>query len=245
MKRAEQLLNSGPIDALRRIVAVSVLVAAVTGCRTLPWNRAAETAPETNVSFSVRQNLLHVRFHVGEREGWGIVSTRHPATILDAGFAASATSASPLVRLGSVGVVESDPRIADLQGIADAILARDLWGEDILTIDWRSALVTIHRSRRATTDGESHSWTDTPRVRLQVGGRVVEAEVDTTSPEALVLTGASAGRRRETVEIAGVKQEIDVAIDPRVPHARIGTRLLSRFLVQIDYGRRQVILWPK
>lgn len=231
-------------DASWRIVAAMLVASGVSACSRLPWNEANQTAPETNLSFTVKQNLIYVRFHAGGREGRGIVSTRHPSTILDESFAATATRQTPRIRLGSTGTAEADPRLADLQGIGDAILARDLWGDQILTIDWRSALVSLHRERSPAADGRSFTWAETPRVRLTLDGSEMEVEIDSTSPEALVLPGELAGRREGVVELAGSTHDIDVATDPRVPHPRIGTRLLSKYLTQIDYGRRRVTLWP-
>ena len=61
--------------------------------------------------------------------------------------------------------------------------------------------------------------------------------------DTLVLPGAANGRHSARVEIAGVDF---AAVDVRtggVQSARIGNRLLSKFLVSIDYGRKVVALW--
>jgi hypothetical protein len=82
-------------------------------------------------------------------------------------------------------------------------------------------------------------------INVTVDGRTIPVVVDTTSPDTLTLrsAGTTAGRRSAHVQIAGTDfGNVDVQYaDVTAP--RVGNRLLSRFLVSIDYGRRMVGLW--
>jgi len=82
-------------------------------------------------------------------------------------------------------------------------------------------------------------------INVIVDGRTIPVVVDTASPDTLTLrsAGTTAGRRSAHVQIAGTdfgNVDVDYA-DVATP--RIGNRLLSRFLISIDYGRRRIGLW--
>ena len=57
-------------------------------------------------------------------------------------------------------------------------------------------------------------------------------------PLEAILRGNSVGLLRRDVDFG----TIDIAYE-NVRHARVGNRVLSRFLVTIDYGRKVVGLW--
>jgi hypothetical protein len=80
-------------------------------------------------------------------------------------------------------------------------------------------------------------------VQLSVDGETIDAIVDTTSPDTLTLPSRRASRAKARITLAGADfGEVDVRYaDVAAPH--IGNRLLSHFLVSIDYGRRIVGLW--
>jgi hypothetical protein len=72
----------------------------------------------------------------------------------------------------------------------------------------------------------------------------MSAVVDTANPDTLELPGETKGRGRAHVSIAGTDfGQIDVSYSPALGQPRVGNRLLSRFLVSIDYGRGIVGLW--
>ena len=89
------------------------------------------------------------------------------------------------------------------------------------------------------------NYADAPMINVMVDGRRIPAIVDTASPDTLVLprAGSPAERRKARVQIAGTDfGDVDVQFaDVIAP--RVGNRLLSRFLISIDYGRRLVGLW--
>jgi hypothetical protein len=78
---------------------------------------------------------------------------------------------------------------------------------------------------------------------MQVDGANVPAIVDTASPDTVTLPRAKPGRGTAHVNVAGQDfGTIDVGY-ANIPVAHIGNRLLSRFLVSIDYGKHVVGLW--
>jgi hypothetical protein len=84
-----------------------------------------------------------------------------------------------------------------------------------------------------------------PRVSIEVDGKEIGAVVDTASPDTLTLPrgNAPASRTRAHVKLAGSDfGTIDIKLaDVSAP--RVGNRILSKFLVTIDYGKKEVGLW--
>jgi hypothetical protein len=67
--------------------------------------------------------------------------------------------------------------------------------------------------------------------------------VDTTSPDTVILPSTTNGRGTARVNVAGVDFGTTDIRYANVSRARVGNRLLSRFLVTIDYGKKVVGLW--
>ena len=183
-----------------------------------------------------------MRFSYAGTEGTGVLSTRHPTTVVDSSFATHLDREGRM-RLGTEHVATINPAVDDLEGIADAILGTDVFADRILSLDFRAGLATIHTKLDPMTDGSFHRWTDSPAVPIAVDGRRMTALVDTSSPDTLTLPGGSAIRRQAEVTLAGRTQTVDVAVDPRVSEPRIGTRLLADYLIQIDFRNKTVSLW--
>jgi hypothetical protein len=87
-------------------------------------------------------------------------------------------------------------------------------------------------------------YTAEPTVTLRVDGRAVEAIVDTALPDTVILPRAGASSRGSArIALAGTDfGPLDVRYD-NVTRARVGNRVLSKFLITIDYGRRVVGVW--
>jgi hypothetical protein len=88
-------------------------------------------------------------------------------------------------------------------------------------------------------------FTTEPRVIVTIDGKKVDAVVDTASPDTLILprAGAAAGRTHARVQLAGSDfGDVDLRLD-NVAEPRVGNRILSKFLITIDYGKHQVGLW--
>ncbi len=88
-------------------------------------------------------------------------------------------------------------------------------------------------------------FTAEPRVVVAVDGKQLNAIVDTASPDTLILPRgtAAAGRSHARVQIAGTDfGTLDIRLAD-VAEPRLGNRILSKFLVTIDYGKHEVGLW--
>ena len=140
-----------------------------------------------------------------------------------------------------------DPLEAELGIAADALLASDLWSDSAISIDYISGLLTLSRDEvRRPTDMAVFPFQGPPSLPITIDGRTVRAIVDTSLPDTLVLPRGSRSGSRTTaaVTVAGRSFDgIDVALSD-VSTPRIGNRILSRFLVIINYGEGWVGLWP-
>jgi hypothetical protein len=137
------------------------------------------------------------------------------------------------------------PVVLDLRGVGDGIVGADVWGSHAVTIDYRAGLLTFQREGIHPELMNVYSYRDAPSINVEVDGRLVPAIVDTSSPDTLVLPreAAAAERRSAHIQIAGTDLgSVDIRLAD-VARPRIGNRLLSKFLVTIDYGRRQVGLF--
>jgi hypothetical protein len=86
-------------------------------------------------------------------------------------------------------------------------------------------------------------YTAEPAIMISVNGTPLPAVVDTASPDTLTVPARTNDRKTARVIISGVDfGEIDVHLTD-TSQARLGNRLLSKFLVTIDYGRKEVGLW--
>ena len=231
-----------------RIVATLVLLA---GCqstldRTLDRTVSARAERrEINVAFTIENNLLRLRdVSLGARGGRYVLGSAHPRTVIQPGFVSGEPRRMALA-LNERESVPVEPIYMPLGAVGDAIIGFDAWAPQAITIDYAKGLIT-YQTDGIHTDGMTlYRFEDEPAISLMVNGRRVPAAVDTASPETLVLPRgtAAAGRTTVDVEIAGVMFEnVDVLLAD-VSRARIGNRLLSKFLVSIHYGQRQVGLW--
>lgn len=208
----------------------------------MPWSGSKEN--EVNVALTIERNLPLARFSFGGAEGWAVIGTRHSSTILDESFAERASDPRSRLRLGVRHIAATDPRVADLEGLADALIGADAWQGRILTIDWRRALLTVHTEMPDQSDMGAFRWHERPAIPIEVDGRTMTALIDTGSPDALTVPGTALERRRGRVTVAGATHQTDIVSDPRVTEPRIGNRILASYLLQINYQRQTVRLWP-
>jgi hypothetical protein len=221
-------------------LATAVLAAVVAmSCSSMkPW-RNEPVGNEINLAFSLERNLIELpNVRIDNRPGRFILGTAAPRTVIDPTLVRAAS-----VTLGEKSVVRIRPAIVDLQGVADAIIGADAWGANAITIDYQKRVLTFQKYAMES-DGMSVShFRGEPSVEVVVDGRRTSAIVDTTSPDTLVLPAATKSRGTASVRVADADfGAIDVQY-ANVARARIGNRLLSRFLVTIDYGRHMVGLW--
>ena len=227
-----------------RIVAAIVLLA---GCQSALDRTVSARAErqEVNISFTIEQNLLRLHtITIGARQGRYVLGTAHPRTVIQPAFIGDEPRRLDLA-LNDRQSVSIEPIYMELGAVGDAIIGFDAWERNAVTIDYLKGLVT-YQTDGIHTDGMTlYRFQDEPAIAVMVNSRRVPAALDTASPETLILPrgSAAAGRTSVDVEIAGtVFEDVDVLLAD-VSRARIGNRLLSKFLVSIDYGQRQVGLW--
>lgn len=199
---------------------------------------------KVNLAFIVKNNLLYFSSAtIDGREGRFLFGSAAPQTILDTRFA---RPGEHWLQLSSRQSLRFRPIVVDLQGLGDGIVGADVWGGHAVTIDYRAGLVTFQRDGMHADLMTVYNYDDpVPMINVIIDGRKTPTVVDTASPDTLVLprAGAEGDRRAARVQIADTDfGSVDIRLaDVSAP--RVGNRLLSKFLVSIDYGRRQVGLW--
>jgi hypothetical protein len=222
----------------------AAVLCTVTSCRSarLPW-ADEKLGQEVNVAFTVENNLLIITSaDIDGRPGRFLIGSSQPSSVLDTRFSQAVGSRSHALRLSEKESLPFAGVVADLQGVGDAIIGADVWGSHAVTIDYRAGLVTLQREGIHPELMTVYRYVTQPMITIAVDGRTIPAVVDTTSPDTVVLPGEN-GRRTARVQVAGTDLgQIDIR-SGGVEVARVGNRVLSKFLVSIDYGRRVVGLW--
>lgn len=221
-----------------RATAVILGLLAVSCGSGLPW-RNEPIGDEINLAFTLEQNLIELEsVRVDNRPGRFLLGTAAPRTVIDPTFVRARS-----VQLSEKKTVRISPVTAGLGGVADAIIGADAWGKNTISIDYRAGIVTFQKYGIEPAGMTLFRFRGEPAIQVVVDGTPIAAIVDTTSPDTLVLPGTTNTRGSRKVRIADLDfGTIDVQYAD-VARARIGNRLLSRFLVSIDYGRRVVGLW--
>lgn len=208
--------------------------------RILPW-RDAPAANEINLAFTLERNLVELQtVRIDNRTGRFLLGSAAPRTILDSSFAGRGPHA---VQISEKETVRISPASLDLGGVADAILGAETWGHRAISIDYRSGLITYQKAGIHTGLMTLFTYDAEPMIYVTVDGTQVAAVVDTTSPDTLVLPGRTVSRGNARVSIAGTDFGVVDVQYANVSRARVGNRLLSRFFITIDYGKRMVGLW--
>ena len=230
----------------RARIALALLL--IAGCRSTVTRlvERPNERTETNASFVVEDNLLRLHtITIDGRGGRFLIGSAHPHTVVSPAFAGARPGRRARIQLGPNHAVEVEPIVTDLHGTGEAIVGFDAAGGRAMTINYVAGLITWHDSGSSGGGMTVYRYLDVPQITVTVDGREVPAIVDTTSPDTLTLPRGSspAARARARVEIAGTAfPNTDIAFAD-VSRPRIGNRLLSKFLVTIDYGRQQVLLW--
>ncbi|MGZ5445718.1 MAG: hypothetical protein ACXW5U_28465 [Thermoanaerobaculia bacterium] len=225
-----------------RATALPLLLLVLSCARVLPW-RDEPVNEELNLAFTLEQNLIQLQsVRMDDREGRFILGSAAPRTVIDPRFALGPFG-THVLQIGQRKTVRIQPTSLDLQGVADGIVGIEPWGNRAISIDYRAGLVTVQKEGIHAGFMETFRYPAEPMIQVKVNGRDIAAIVDTTSPDTLVLPGSVHGRGAANVRIGSTDfGAIDVQY-ANVTHARVGNRLLSRYLVTIDYGRRVVGLW--
>lgn len=225
------------------LLAASLLLVAAACTSALPWKK--DPPPdEVNLAFVVRNNLLFLpSAKIDGLTGKYFFGSAASHTVLDPTHAANRRVTPGIVTLGERRSARVNVVTLPLQNIGDGIIGADAIGANSVTIDYRSGLLTIGKDGMQPEAMSLFQFTVEPTVNVTVGGRQIAAVVDTALPDTLVLPARAPRRGTAEVSVAGANfGTIDVAYAP-VKRARIGNRLLYRFLVTIDYRRHLVGLW--
>ena len=223
----------------RVATALALLLFASSCARWLPWRDQPQNE-ERNVAFTLEQNLIALSptLLLGNQPGRFILGTATRQTVVDDGF----PGGGRVLQIREKETLRLSPVRMDLQGVADAIVGADAWRNQSISIDYRSGLVTYQKSGIERSQMETFRYRDEPSIWVWVNGQRIAAVVDTSSPDTLVLPGNYA-RATVNVTVAGIDFGATDVQFANVARARIGNRLLSRFLISIDYGRRTIGLW--
>ena len=224
----------------RSATSLAFLVAVSCGSA-VPW-RNEPIGDEVNVAFTIENNLLFLSsVTIDGRPGRFFFGSAEAHSVIDPRFGSTATN---VLALNEKESLRLSPVTLDLGGTGDAIIGADVWGDKAVTIDYHAGLLTYQKSGIHPDLMTLYAFSGAPSVLVSVNGGEVSAVVDTALPDTLILpAGSKSGRGSARVAIAGTNfGQVDVRFAD-TPRARLGNRLLSRFLVTIDYGKHQVGLW--
>lgn len=229
------------------LIAIATLLLC-TMC-VMPWANEP-LGQEVNLAFIVRDNLIFLpSATVDGRAGRFLLAVANARTALDSGYAATLPPAgwrgARSLQLTEKESLRFTPVDLDMRHVADGIIGADVWGSHAVSIDYASRLLTYQKEGIHPELMTLFHFTAEPHVILTVDGKQVDAVVDTASPDTLILprAGAAAGRTHARVQLAGTDfGDVDILLAD-VAEPRAGNRILSKFLVTIDYGKREVGLW--
>jgi hypothetical protein len=231
--------------SLREATSAAALLFATACSLALPWGHEP-LGQEVNIAFTLENNLLFLpSATIDGRSGRFLFGSAQPQTVLDPKFAHASNGRAHSLQFNQHESLRFAPVIVDLHGIGDGIVGADVWSGHAVTINYRAGLLTYQKEGMHPDMMVVYNYADVPMINIIVNGRRIPAIVDTTSPDTLVLprAGSPAQRRSVRVKIADIDfGDVNVQFGD-VAAPRVGNRLLSRFLVSIDYGRRQVGLW--
>jgi hypothetical protein len=227
-----------------RTARLFLLMLLLSGCRSsLPWQN--EGPNEVNLAFTLEKNVIYLTTaQINGRAGRYVFASAAAKTALDPALVEQIAAPPFRMQLSARDTLTLSPVVLPLGGVAEAVIGADAWGSAAVTIDYRVGLLTYQMDGIHPDYMSLFRFDAEPTIIVQVNGEDIPAIVDTSSPDTLVLprrTGKDRGRAR--VAIAGSDfGEIDIGL-AETTRARVGNRLLSKFLVTIDYGKRQVGLW--
>ena len=225
-----------------RATAAVVAFLTLSCARLVPW-RDEPVGNEINLAFTLERNLIELpTVRIDSRPGRFILGTAASRTVIDPHFPRRQRRVSAL-QMSEKETVRIEPLSVDLGGVADAIIGAEPWRNRAITIDYRSGLVTYQKEGIKSGYMTIYHYEAEPMINVIVDGREIAAIVDTANPDTIVLPRATHGRGTAIVRIADTDfGTIDVHY-ANIARARVGNRLLSRFMVTIDYGQRVVGLW--
>lgn len=221
-----------------RATALGLALLSFSCARLLPW-RDDQKAPEVNLAFLLENNLVRLQtVRLDNQPGRYILGSAAPRTVVAPAFAGVTT-----VQITEKETFKVTPSTLDLRGVADAIIGVDVWRNHAVSIDYRSGLVTFQKQGIQTGLMKLYTYDNEPMIYVNVNGTDVAAIVDTANPDTVTLPSRTTGRGTARITVAGSDFGVLDVQYANVPKARVGNRVLSRFLVTIDYGKKMVGLW--
>ena len=226
---------------LSKSTAVVLAIVACSCGSAVPW-RNEPIGEEVNLAFTLERNLVEFStVTIDGRRGRFILGSATPRSVVDPAFVPPRSQHA--MQISAKQTVALAPSRTSLGGVADAIIGAEVWADRTIAIDYRTGIVTYQKDQIEPAQMKFYRFQAEPMVEVVVDGKAINAIVDTASPDTLVLPAAQPSRGSANVRVADVNfGPVDVRY-ANVSHARIGNRLLQRFFVSIDYGRRLVGLW--
>ena len=228
-----------------KAIATGLMVVLLAGCGSaLPWHDEP-VGTEVNVAFTIENNLLFLTTpRIENHSGRFFFGSAAARSALDPNFAATLGPRRLYAfDLGQKETLRIEPVIVSLGGAGDALIGADMWSGGAVSIDYRSGLITYDKAGMHPDGMELFRYDADPSIVIGIDGAPVAAIVDTTVPDTVVLPRAKPGRGSAHITIGKTDfGTVDVGY-ANIPKARIGNRLLSKFLVTIDYRKRIVGLW--
>ncbi|HEY2324178.1 MAG TPA: hypothetical protein VGJ82_15070 [Thermoanaerobaculia bacterium] len=228
-------------ESVRRARLLIALVVFAACNSALPW-RDAPPPDEVNLSFTIHNNLLFLpSAKINGHAGRYFFGSATPRTVLDS-RAIPHTSAYALT-LGERASFPFTPLFMDLHATGDALIGADVFSQRAVTIDYRAGLLTYQKAGIHTDYMTLFRFNGDPAVDVTVDGKRMSAILDTASPDTITLPAARESRGRAHVTV-GTSDfgSVDVHY-AGVERPRLGNRLLSKFLIAIDYQHRVAGLW--
>lgn len=240
--------------SLTRSIAVTAILLTSVSCGAIRdlSREVAGQASETNVSFRLDHNLLWLEnMTIEGRPGHFVASASLRRTLLDDAFS-EAMGASVRVTIRGAHGVRLEPDRHPLAGGIDAMIGYDVLGP-VTLIDYHNQTIA-RRNRADLSDADySHQYAGQPSVRITIDGREFAALIDTANPDTIHVPATWMERdenligSRATASVSIGEIDLgrqDFLLVERGP-VRLGNRILSRFLVAIDYPARTVALWDR
>jgi len=228
-------------ESVRRARLLIAVILFVSCGSSLPW-RDAPPPDEVNLSFNLQNNLLFLpSAKINGHPGRYFFGSATPRSVLDP--RAVPHTATYALTLGERATLPLNPLFMDLQGAGDALIGADAFAQRGVTIDYRAGLLTYQKAGIHSAYMTLFRFREEPAIDVTIDGKRMSAVVDTASPDTITLPAAKEGRGHAHVAIAASDfGSVDVHYGP-VAQPRLGNRLLSKFLIGIDYQNRVVGIW--
>lgn len=228
-------------ESVRRARLLIAVILCVSCGSSLPW-RDAPPPDEVNLSFNLQNNLLFLpSAKINGHPGRYFFGSATPRSVLDPRVVPHTTTYA--LTLGERATLPLNPLFMDLHGAGDALIGADAFAQRGVTIDYRAGLLTYQKAGIHSAYMTLFRFREEPAIDVTIDGKRVSAVIDTASPDTLTLPAAKEGRGHAHVSIATSDfGTVDVHY-AAVGQPRLGNRLLSKFLIGIDYQNRVVGIW--